>query len=65
MKRIPESFELDESDIMTALHLYLKSLGKGDEFTITLHTENKQSPMGGGMSGYSERVIVSATASKK
>lgn len=68
MKVIPETIELDESDIVAAIKIYLVSIDKAvdvDSFNITLNGETKQFPnphMTGGMADWSQRVIITATA---
>jgi hypothetical protein len=75
MKKIPESYELNEDDIKAAITMWLDEQGQDDDpdiesqFEITFKTETEQvypntGPFGG-MSDPVEVVIVSAVAVKE
>lgn len=73
MKKIPESFQLDEDDIKEAIEYWLNnSVNDGeyhDDFDVEFKTETRRvPPPGGHRGGMSDDVvvnIVTATATKR
>ena len=65
MIKIPEAYQLNETDIKLAIEFYLQKLySTNDSFDITIVT-NKKVTAGRGMSDWSDADEYSAVATKK
>lgn len=61
MKKIPESFELDQEDIKTAIKFWLNAIAHTtDNFTVSLEVKENQHN-----NAYDEKYVIAATAIKK